>query len=357
MKKRTVAFMLSLMMTASLFAGCGSSEKKDGADVKSGAKESSKTDEAAQDSKADKYTIGISQFAEHPSLDNCREGFLAGLAEEGITEGDNLTVIYENAISDPGMADTIASSFVSQKVDLIGAIATPAAAAAYNATMETEIPVVYTAISDPVKAGLATEDGTSTGNITGTSDILPVSEQLQMIRTLLPDAKKIGILYTTSEENSLSTIETYKKLSSEYGFEIVDAGINTVSEVEMAAADLASKVDCLCNLTDNTVVQALQVVLAQANNAKIPVFGSEIEQVKSGCVASMGIDYVELGKVTGKMAAKVLKGENKASELKFETAKEAGLYVNTKAAEQVGMKLDEAYLKDAAEVFDEIVVK
>ena len=111
-----------------------------------------------------------------------------------------------------------------------------------------------------------------------------------MIRTMMPDAKKIGILYTTSEANSISTIATYKELAGEYGFEIVDSGISVVSEVEMAAADLAGKVDCTCNLTDNTVVQALQVVLAQANEAKIPVFGSEIEQVKNGCVASMGIE-------------------------------------------------------------------
>ena len=223
--------------------------------------------------------------------------------------------------------------------------------------MNSEIPVIYSAISDPVSAGLANEDGTSTGNVTGTSDVLPVSEQLNMIRTMMPDAKKIGILYTTSEANSVSTIATYKELAGEYGFEIVDSGINTVSEVEIAAADLVTKVDCICNLTDNTVVQALQVVLAQANDAKIPVFGSEIEQVKSGCVASMGIDYVALGKVTGEMAASVLKGEKAASEINFESAKEAELYVNTAAADQIGMKLDAAYISDAAEVFDEITAE
>lgn len=352
------AFMLSAMMAVSAMTGCAggsdSSTTTAGSDT-SAAAESAGTDGSADAAKT--YTIGISQFAEHGSLDNCREGFLAGLADNGIVEGENLTVVYENAQADTGAAATIADSFVSQKVDMVCAIATPAAAAAYNACMNTEIPVVYTAISDPVSAGLANEDGTSTGNVTGTSDVLPVSEQLNMIRTMMPDAKKIGILYTTSEANSVSTIATYKELAGDYGFEIVDSGINTVSEVEIAAADLVTKVDCICNLTDNTVVQALQVVLAQANDAKIPVFGSEIEQVKNGCVASMGIDYVALGKVTGEMAAGILKGETQASDLTFESAKEAELYVNTAAADQIGMKLDEAYISDAVEVFDEITVE
>lgn len=352
MKKKMVALMLSTMMAASLFAGCGSSSK-DGNSSNTAAG----TEKSGDAADGESYTIGISQFAEHGSLDNCREGFLAGLAESGIVEGENLKVEYSNAQSDTGAAGTIASSFVSQNVDLVCAIATPAAAAAYNACMETDIPVIYTAISDPVTAGLANEDGSSTGNITGSSDVLPVSEQLNMIRTMMPDAKKIGILYTTSEENSISTIKTYKELAGEYGFEIVDSGISVVSEVEMAAADLVTKVDCLCNLTDNTVVQALQVVLAQANDAKIPVFGSEIEQVKSGCVASMGIDYLELGKITGKMAAKVLTGESKAEDMHFESAEEAELYVNTAAADQIGMKLDEAYVNGAAEKFDKIEVE
>ena len=179
----------------------------------------------------------------------------------------------------------------------------------------------------------------------------------KMIREMMPDAKKIGILYTTSEANSCSTIEEYKELADKYDFEIVDTGINTSADIEIAASDLVSKVDCLCNLTDNTVVNALQTVLDKANGAKIPVFGSEIEQVKSGCVASMGIDYYQLGIKTGKMAAKILKGEEKASDTPFITASKAELYVNTAAADKIGMTLDADYIKDAAETFDKIEVK
>ena len=290
-------------------------------------------------------------------LDNCREGFLEGLKEAGIEEGKNLTVEYQNAQTDTGTASTIADSFVSGKVDMICAIATPCASSAYNSCLNTDIPVVYTAVSDPVSAGLANEDGTSIGNITGSSDILPVEEQLKMIREMMPEAKKIGILYTTSEANSCSTIEQYKSLAGDYGFEIVDTGINTSADIEIAATDLVSKVDCLCNLTDNTVVNALQTVLDKANNAGIPVFGSEIEQVKSGCVASMGIDYFQLGVETGAMAAKILKGEATAQDTNFITASKAELYVNTAAADKIGMKLDDSYVKDAAQTFDEIVVE
>ena len=302
-------------------------------------------------------TIGISQFAEHGSLDNCREGFLEGLKEAGFEEGKNLTVEYQNSQADTGSAATIADSFVNKKVDLICAIATPSAMSAYNSAMDADIPVIYTAVSDPVGAGLVNEDGTNVGNITGTSDKLPVTEQMELIRELMPDAKKIGILYTTSEANSCSTIEEYKKLAGDYGFEIVDTGINTSADIEIAATDLVSKVDCLCNLTDNTVVNALQTVLDKANGAGIPVFGSEIEQVKSGCVASMGIDYYQLGIETGEMAAKILKGETTADKTPFITASKAELYVNTAAADKINMKLDKSYIANAAQTFDEITVK
>lgn len=300
------------------------------------------------------YTIGISQFAEHGSLDNCREGFLEGLKEAGIEEDKNLEVLYDNAQADTGTASAIASNYVSKKVDMICAIATPSAGSAYNACMNSNIPVIYTAVSDPVEAGLADEEGNSVGNITGTSDALPVSEQLQMIRELMPEAKKIGIIYTTSEANSVSTIAEYKELAGDYGFEIVETGISALADVDLAAADMVKKADCITNLTDNTVVQGLQTVLSYANEAKIPVFGSEVEQVKNGCLASMGIDYIELGKQTGAMAAKVLKGEAEAEEMKYEICSGAEFYVNTAVAEAIGFRLDDTKVKEAAEVFDSI---
>ncbi len=336
MKRRMVAMGMVVAMVMAFLTGCAATE--------------------TTESGATTYTVGISQFAEHGSLDNCREGFLAGLAEAGIVEGENLTVIYDNAQTDTGTASTIAESFVSQKVDLICAIATPSAMSAYNACLKTSIPVVYTAVSDPVSAGLANEDGSSVGNITGSAEFLTVAAQLAMIRALHQEATKIGILYTTSETNSISTIATYEALAASYGFEIVTSGITSISEVELAAASLVSKVDCISNLTDNTVVEALQTVLAQANAAGIPVFGSEIEQVKNGCLAAMGLDYYELGKATGLLAAKILLGEATAEELSYISASEACLYVNTKVAENIGFVFEEDYLAEAEEIFDEITL-
>lgn len=345
MKKQILGVMLSAAMILGLTA-CG------------GTAQTQETTAAAQDSAAEgNYVIGISQFAEHGSLDNCREGFLAGLAEEGIAEGTNLTVLFDNAQADTGTAGTISDNFVSKKADLICAIATPSAMSAYNSALNTDIPVIYTAVSDPVGAGLAKEDGSPVGNITGTSDALAVDEQLKMIRKILPDAKKIGILYTTSEANSVSTVAQYKEIAGNYGFEIVDSGINTLADVDLAAADLVTKVDCITNLTDNTVVSALQTLISKATDAGIPVFGSEVEQVKAGCVASMGLEYYELGRQTGHMAAKVLKGEAKASELNYEVITEPSLYVNTAAAERAGVTLEEDFVASAYQVFEEIVVE
>lgn len=332
MKKKLLSVILSAAVMLTMFTACGQKASEG-------------------------YTIGISQFAEHGSLDNCKTGFLAGLAEEGITEGENLTVLFDNAQADTGTASTIADNYVSQKVDMICAIATPSAMSAYNSCMNTDIPVIYTAVSDPVEAGLATAEGVPAGNITGTSDALAVSEQLSMIRGVLPEATKIGIIYTTSEVNSVSAIEEYKKYAGDYGFEIVETGISTIADVGMAAADIVTKVDCITNLTDNTVVSALQTVIASAGDAGIPVFGSEVEQVKAGCVASMGLEYYELGKQTGRMAAKVLKGEMKASEMNFEVITEPSLYVNTAAAEKIGLALDSSLIDAAYERFDEIVVE
>lgn len=300
------------------------------------------------------YTIGIGQFAAHGSLDNCRDGFLQGLAEEGIVEGQNLTVLYENAQADGGIASQIVTNFVSQKVDLICGIATPMAQSAYGVGKKNDIPVIYTAVTDPIAAELANADGTPVGEVTGTSDKLPVTEQLAMIREILPDAKTIGIMYTTSEVNSLSAIEEYKIAAPEYGFEIVETGISTTADVPLAADSLLSKVDCVTNLTDNTVVASLPMILDKANKLNVPVFGSEIEQVKIGCLAAMGLDYIDLGKQTGKMAAAVLKGEKKASEMDFEVIEEAAFYGNEKAAENLGITFPEDLTSSAKELFTEI---
>ena len=350
MKKRLVSIAFAAVMALSM-VGCGSSAST-GSTASGSASGSGSASAEVTDGKT--YTIGISQFAEHGSLDNCREGFIKGLADDGFVEGENLKIVYENAQADTGTAGQIASNFVSSNVDMICAIATPSAAAAYNAAMKTDIPVIYTAITDPVMAGLANEDGTPVGNVTGTSDKLPVEAQLEMIRKVLPDAKKIGILYTTSEVNSESAIKDYEALVGNYGFELETVGISTTADIPLAMDNLVTKVDCITNLTDNTVVQGLATEVSKATDAGIPVFGSEIEQVKNGCLAAEGLEFVSLGEQTGKMAAKVLKGEAKASDMNFETITECGLYLNTAVAEKLGISVDEDYASTAVETFDTI---
>ncbi|HBD01588.1 MAG TPA: ABC transporter substrate-binding protein, partial [Lachnoclostridium sp.] len=272
----------------------------------------------------------------------------------GIEEGKNLTVLYENAQADGGTASQIINNFLSKKADLICGIATPMAQAAYSGAKKTDVPVIFTAVTDPVAAALAKEDGTPVGEITGTSDKLPVEKQLEMIRKILPDAKTIGILYSTSEVNSEAAIKEYKAAAASYGFEIVEGAVSATADIPLATDSILEKVDCLNNLTDNTVVSSLPLILDKAGKKNIPVFGSEVEQVKIGCLASMGLDYVDLGKQTGIMAAKVLKGEAKASDMNFEVIKEAAFYGNAKVAENLGISLPSELTGSAAEVFTDI---
>ena len=288
--------------------------------------------------------IGINQYGEHASLDNCREGFIQGLLDAGLTEGEDFEIKYENAGFDNAIASQIAQNFSANNVAIMCAIATPSATACFAAAEDKDIPVVFTAITDPVEAKLVD------GNVTGTSDKLPVEAQLDLIRKLQPDATTIGIIYTTSEPNSVSAIAEYQEKGPEYGFAIEVVGVTAQSEVTQAADTLIGKgVDCFSNLTDNNVVGVLSSVLEKTDEAGIPVYGSEVEQVKLGCVASAGIDYIQLGRQTGMMAAKVLTGEASAYDMPYETISEYGIYVNSEALARFGIELPEDITEKAIE--------
>ena len=325
--KRFASAILALTLALSLTACGGSKETASDAPADSG-------DSAPAEETAKVYKIGISQYGEHASLDNCREGFLQGLAEAGLVEGTDFEVDYQNAGFDDSIATQIGQSFSAEDVDLMVAIATPSATACYAAAEDKDIPVIFTAITDPVQAKL------DSGNVTGTSDKLPVEAQLDLIRQMQPNAKTIGIIYTTSEPNSVSAIAEYQEKAPDFGFEIDAIGVTAQSEVTQAADTLIShKVDCISNLTDNNVVGVLAAILEKTNEAGIPIYGSEVEQVKLGCVASAGIDYFELGRQTGAMAAKVLTGEASAYDMDYETISEYGIYVNYDALTAKGIEL------------------
>ena len=323
-----VSAALALTLTLSL-AACGSQET---------------TSDDSGDGSSPKYLIGISQYGQHGSLDNCREGFLQGLEEAGLKEGVDFEVDYRNADFDDTMTTQIGDAFSAEDVDLMVGIATNSAVACFNAAEDKDIPVIFTAITDPVGAHL------DSGNITGTSDALPVAGQLELIRALQPDADTVGIIYTTSEPNSVYSVGIYEDLAADYGFTIDAVGVTSQAEVPQAVDQLiADGVDCLSNLTDNNVVGVLTSILEKTNEAGIPVYGSEIEQVKIGCVASAGLDYVQLGIQTGKMAAKVLTGETTCEDLPYETIENYGLYINSDSLSALGITVPEDIAQSAQE--------
>ncbi|MCI9120007.1 MAG: ABC transporter substrate-binding protein [Oscillibacter sp.] len=333
--KRLAALFLGLTLTLSL-AACGGDAAGDAG-----------TDHAAGDSgdAAGKYLIGISQYGEHGSLDNCRTGFLQGLEAAGLKEGVDYEIHYQNAGFDDSIATQIGQTFSAENVDMMVAIATPSATACFAAAEDKDIPVIFTAITDPVGASL------DAGNITGTSDVLPVEGQLQLIRDLQPNAKTVGIVYTTSEANSVYSVGVYEEKAAEYGFAIETVGVTAQSEVTQAVDTLLSRgVDCLSNLTDNTVVGVLPAILEKTNEAGVPVYGSEIEQMKLGCVAGAGLDYSKLGVQTGQMAAKVLRGEAQCQDLPYEVIENFDLYLNGEVLSAMGIAVPENVAAQAIDV-------
>ena len=285
---------------------------------------------------SNKKTIGIIQFGTHESLNDCYNGMIKGLEDELKEEFNNYVIDRQNSNFDPAVSAAQASSFVSKRTSIIGAIATPSAMAAASAA-KGSIPVVYCAVSDPKSAGL-----TEMKNVTGSSDLLDFDSQLALIKSFIPDVDKIGVMYTLGEANSLSQIETLDEKAKALNIEIVRQAITNASEIPTATDTLLNKnVDCLTNLTDNTVVGALEIILAKTNAKKIPVFGSEIDQVKNGCLASASLDYVTLGERTGAIMAKILKGEATASnDIAIKIEDSFNCY-SAKVATQLGITLPE----------------
>lgn len=290
--------------------------------------------------KSDTLKIGIIQYMSHPSLDNCYNGIVKGLEESGLV----YTVDYQVGSSTAADSDcaNFAKNMVAQNYDMIFAIATPAAKAAFNATADTDIPVIFCAVSDPVTAGIVADMNNPGDICTGTSDVLDLEAQVNLIKTFQPDVKKIGILYTSSEDNSLTNLANFKKVCLENNIEVVASAVQTGADVPAAADDLASKVDCINNFTDNNVVNNLTVVLSAAEKYNIPVYGSEIEQVKNGCLAAVSIEYVALGKATAQMGVDVLGGAD-ITTMAVKTITDATPVINTDVLASLNIGLPAEY--------------
>lgn len=294
----------------------------------------------------DELKIGVIQFAAHPSLDNCYNGIAQGL--EASSYAGKYTIDLQNGNADTASCDSIAQNMIANDYDMIFAIATPAALSAYSAAQGADIPVIFCAVSDPVAAGLTTSLEAGNKNCIGTSDVLDLDAQVNLIRAMQPDVKKIGVLYTTTEANSVSQLATLKEVCANYDIEVVAQGVSGASDIPQAAVSVAGQVDCINNFTDNNVVNNLSVLLEAANAAGIPVYGSEEEQVKNGCLASISIDYVALGKTTAELGVKVLDGA-KAEEMPVGTISDGTAVVNTDVMSKFGIELPAAY-ENAAKV-------
>jgi putative ABC transport system substrate-binding protein len=295
--------------------------------------------------------VGIVQIVEHPALDAARDGFIAQMAKNGFEKDKQVVYDVKSAQGNMDTAISIAQKFQGDKVDLILAIATPAAQAAAQTTKD--IPILFTAVTDPVAAGLVKSMDKPEGNVTGTTDMNPVEEQLALVKELKADAKSVGIIYNSGEVNSKVQVDAAKAASGKLGLAIYEAAISSPTEVKQAAESMVGKVDAFYIPTDNMVVSSIAAVLGVAEAHKIPVVAGEENSVKSGAIATYGIDYGKLGEQTADMAVKILKGQAKPAEMAVEKQAEMKLVINKKAAEKMGVTIPQAMLGRAGEVVEQ----
>ena len=291
--------------------------------------------------------VGISQIVSHPSLDAVVTGFKKGMADAGY-EGDAVEYDENNAQGDQATNTSIVGKFASDSdMDLVLAVATPTAQAAAQSV--TNIPVLFSAVTDPVDAKLVDSLEAPGGNVTGTSDKNPVEEQLALLKELAPEAKKVGIVYSSGEANSVVQVAWAKEAGEKLGLTIEEAAISASSEVQQAANSL--DVDAFYVPTDNAVVSALEGLLQTAESKKVPVIAADGESVSRGATATYGINYEKLGEQTAAMAVKLLKGEAEAASMPVETLSEVDLYLNEAAAEKIGIEFSDQMRDEAVEIY------
>lgn len=331
-KRKLCILILVLFSVSTLLWGCSGSTSSNG-----------------QEKPVDKkkvVKIGISQIVEHPALDAARKGFIQALESKGFKDGDNIQIDYQNAQGDIPTAGTIAQNFVSQKKDLILAIATPSAQAAYNATKD--IPILITAVTDPVKSGLAKSMDKPETNVSGTSDMITIDKQFNLIKKFVPNAKRIGVLYNTSETNSEIQVQDAKNAAPKFGFEITVSGVTTTNDIPQALDALLKNIDVLYVPTDNLIVSSAPVVISKCTERKIPIISAERSVVDSGALATEGIDYTKLGFQTGLMAAEIINGKS-IKDMSISVQEDTKLVINETTAQKLGITIPED-LKSKAEL-------
>jgi putative tryptophan/tyrosine transport system substrate-binding protein len=281
-------------------------------------------------------TVAVTAIVEHPALDAARDGIRDGLADAGFKVGENLTFVYESAQGNPAIAAQIARKFVGDAPTVIVPISTPSAQAVVAATKD--IPVVFTAVTDPVGAELVTDAAMPGGNVTGVSDLSPLADHLALIKEITPDAKKIGVIFNPGEANSVSLIDKLKELAGPAGYEIVEATATKTADVQQAARSLVGKVDVIYIPTDNTVVSALEAAVQVAEQNKIPLYAGDTDSVPRGAIAAIGFNYYDIGLQTANIVVKVLNGTSPGS-IPVTQAQGTNLVVNPGAAEKMGVTI------------------
>ena len=323
LKMLTAGVMLTLAM--GLMAGCGGEKK-----------------EAKKDAKV---SVGIVQLVEHAALDAANKGFVDGMASKGYKEGQNVTYDRQNAQADQSNLQNIAQRFVNNKVNLICAIATPAAQTVANVTPD--IPIVGTAITDYKAAKLVKDNAKPGTNVTGTTDMNPIEAQLDLLLQLVPGAKTIGTIYCSSEVNSQLQVDILKAAAKARGVEVKEATVSTVNDIQQAARSLVGKVQGIYVPTDNILASAMPTLAIVTEEAKLPVVAGEGGMVKAGGVATLGIDYYKLGVQTGEMAADILSGKSKPQDMPIQSQKDFSVIVNEANAKKIGLTIPEEILKKA----------
>ena len=296
---------------------------------------------------AQEKSVAVTAIVEHPALDSVRDGVQAALKAAGYEAGKNLKWQYQSAQGNTATAAQIARTFVGDQPDAIVAIATPSAQAVVAATKS--VPVVFSAVTDPVAAKLVPSWEPSHTNVTGVSDLLELNKQIDLIQKVVPKAKRVGMVYNPGEANSVVVVKEMKVLLEKRGMSLVEAAAPRSVDVGSAGRSLVGKVDVIYNSTDNNVVSAYESLVKVAQEAKLPLVAADTDSVKRGAIAALGIDYRDLGEQTGRMVVRILKGE-KPGDIKPETSTKMGLAINLGAAQKQGVTLSDELVKSATQV-------
>ncbi|HHT7793797.1 TPA: tryptophan ABC transporter substrate-binding protein [Streptococcus suis] len=297
----------------------------------------------------EKVKIGVLQFVTHDSLDEIYKGIKAGLEEGSYTTTDNLEIDFMNAEGDQSQVQTMSKKLVDNGNELLIGIATPAAQGLANAT--TELPIIMGAVTDPVGANLVTDLKNPGGNITGVSDQTPVADAVSLIKEITPDAKTIGVLYSSNEDNSKIQVAEFKAAAEEAGYTVLEYAVASSNEIAATVEVASSKADVLFTPVDNTVASAFSTVVSVANKTKTPIFTSVEDMVEGGGIASVTLSQYDLGVATGKMAAKILDGANPA-DTPVQIFNEGTVVVNQKVAKELGITLSDDVISKASKVIE-----